>query len=510
MKFRLIALLLSIPLIAAQNDVIRVNTRLVQVDVVVRSKDGPIADLTKEDFTVFDNGKPQRVEVFSISSAARTQARNEPALPAGVITNRSANAMPSSATVILFDRLNTADIYQREGRVQLLSYLKSARREDLTAIYVLGDSLNVIQDFTNDSEKLVRAATKMEVGDLPGVENRTVQEIAQSTAVGRVSRRDVRVAVAETEMSFIQRMDPTEDAVEFIARHLSGLPGRKSLIWMSAAGIPLAITAGSSRDGHESQIDHITRVLTSASIAVYPVDLRGLKAPDPPRGRRGLAPNPPPDVMIRLADGTGGRAFYFNNDLEGSIRTAIADAQVSYTLGFYPTENAFDGKFHNLDVKVARRDVEVRHRTGYFALKENAPTSKERATMMSELMSSPFDSSQIGLQTLLQTVPENPKAFRVILRVDAADLHLERQNDRWTGKLDIAMHLESSKQKTAQIREIPINLDEQSFRNALLRGMLLTETVTTDKASDRVRIVIQDQATGSAGSLWVPLNNGVK
>ena len=65
----------------------------------------------------------------------------------------------------------------------------------------------MVQDFTNDADQLVRAATKMEVGDLPGVENRTVREIAQSTAVGRVSRRDVRMAVAEAD-SVMQRTDP--------------------------------------------------------------------------------------------------------------------------------------------------------------------------------------------------------------------------------------------------------------------------------------------------------------
>ena len=125
--------------------------------------------------------------------------------------------------------------------------------------------------------------------------------------------------------------------------------------------------------------------------------------------------------------------------------------------------------------------------------------------MMSELMSSPFDASQIGLQGTAQTVPDNAKAFRILLRVDPADIHLERQNDRWIGKLDIAMHLESSKQKSAPIREISIDLDEQGFRNALLRGMLLTDSVTTDRPNDRVRVVLQDQATGFAGSLWVPL-----
>jgi VWFA-related protein len=491
---------------AAQQDVLRVNTRLVEVDVVVRAKGEPVTDLTKDDFTILDNGKPQRVELFSISSVERSKPKADDApLPAGVVTNKRPSALPTNATVILFDRLNTADNYQREGRQQLLSYLKSSGREDLTAIYVLGDNLQLIQDFTNDADRLVRAATNMAVGDLPGVDNRTVPEIAQSRAVGRVTRRDVRQAVAEADFSVMERTDPTEDAIESIARHLGALPGRKSLVWMSAAGIPLSIAPGSSRNGKESQMNHATRLLTAASIAVYPVDVRGLRAPDPPRGRRGFAPDPPPDVLIRLADETGGRAFYFNNDLAGSIRTAIGDAQTSYTLGFYPSEGALDGKFHNLEVRVPRKDVEVRHRTGYFALKDQAPTEKERRAIMTELLTSPLDASQIGLQASLQAVPGSPKAFHLALRIDASDLNLEHRDGRWVGTLDMAIRLESSKQKTVQIRSYPINLPEADFRVALQRGLLLENTVTAERPNDRVRIVAQDPATGFAGSVWLPL-----
>jgi VWFA-related protein len=492
---------------AAQNDVIRVNTQLVEVDVIVRSKDGPVTGLTKDDFTLTDNGKAQRIDVFSISTSERSNQRpNEPPLPLGVVSNRQGKQTPTSATVILFDRLNTADAFQREGRRQLLSYLKSVERENFTALYVLGDDLKIVQDFTNDADLLVRAATKMEVGDLPGVDNRTVQEIAQSQAVGRVSRRDVRTAVAQSDFSVAERKDPTDDAIESIARHLSALPGRKSLIWMSAAGIPLSIQSGSSRDGRDSEVQHATRLLGGANIAVYPIDLRGLQAPDPPRGRRGSQPNLPPDVMLRLANETGGRAFYFNNDLSGSVRTAISDAQVSYTLGFYPAENSLDGKFHSLDVKVNRKDVEVRHRTGYFATKDKPLDDKERKAIITELLSSPLDASRIGLQASVQPVSANPGSFRILLRLDAADLKLERRNEHWTGLVDVALRLDSSKQKTVQVRTSQIDLSEENFQAALLRGLILEETVSTDRPADRVRIVLQDRSTGFAGSLSLNLS----
>jgi VWFA-related protein len=491
---------------AAQDDVLRVNTRLVEVNVVVRDKNGPLMDLSRDDFTVFDNGIPQRLDVFSISTAERSKPKaNLQPLPAGVISNRRGGERPASATVILFDRLNTADKYQRDGHRQLLTYLKSSKKEDFTALYVLGNDLRLVQDFTNDPTQLVRAATKMEVGDLPGVENRTVREIAQSTAVGRVTRRDVRMAVAETEFSVEERIDPTEDAIEFIARHLSALPGRKSLIWMSA-GIPLSISGGTSRDGRESQVRRATRLLTDADVAVYTVDTRGLLAPEPARGRRGrLDPNLLPDVMMRLADETGGRAFYFNNDLEASIRTAISDAEVSYTLGFYPSQNGFDGKFHNLTVKVARGDVEIRHRTGYYAVKDQGPDEKERRRIMSELLSSPLDASEIGLQGSVERVATNANAFRILLGIETSDLRLERRKDRWIGTLDLAIHIESSKQKAVEMRSVQIDLTEDRFRTALQRGMLLEETVTTDRPADHVRIVLQDRATGFTGSLRLPL-----
>jgi hypothetical protein len=86
-----------------------------------------------------------------------------------------------------------------------------------------------------------------------------------------------------------------------------------------------------------------------------------------------------------------------------------------------------------------------------------------------------------------------------------ADLQLERRNDRWTGIMDMAIRLESSKQKTVQLKTASIDLPEEGFRVALSRGLVLDETITTDRPADRARIVLQDHATGSAGSLWVPL-----
>src|SRR3982750_3954357 len=105
-------------LILAQDNTIRVNTRLVQVDVVVRDKNGLVTDLTKNDFTVLDNGKPQRIDVFSMFTARTANAQPAvPSLLSGTISNRhdAESERPASATVILFDMLNTELQYQQDA-----------------------------------------------------------------------------------------------------------------------------------------------------------------------------------------------------------------------------------------------------------------------------------------------------------------------------------------------------------------------------------------------------------
>src|SRR2546421_10922042 len=90
---------------------IRVTTRLVQISVVVRDKNGPVAGLTKEAFTVLDNGKPQRIDIFSASDSRNRKQASLGNMPPGVASNmmNAAGEVPSTATVILFDLMNSSN-----------------------------------------------------------------------------------------------------------------------------------------------------------------------------------------------------------------------------------------------------------------------------------------------------------------------------------------------------------------------------------------------------------------
>ena len=110
---------------------IRVTTRLVQVNVVVHDKKGtPVSDLKKEDFTILDKGKEQKVAVFTVDSIDAPH-KAWPALPPNIFSNRIQGAdTPTSITVILFDGLNTRFQDQAYARGQIVKFLSEIKPHD--------------------------------------------------------------------------------------------------------------------------------------------------------------------------------------------------------------------------------------------------------------------------------------------------------------------------------------------------------------------------------------------
>ena len=147
--------------VAQETPVLRVNTRLVEVDVVVHSKGSIVADLKQDDFTVLDNGKPQKIASFNVVSS-KTTSRKSVSLPPGAVSNRiiTSGSEPAGTTIVLYDTLNTVPEDQSYGRQALVKYLSTLQRGDHFALYSLNKTLSVIQDFTDDPDRIRRAARR--------------------------------------------------------------------------------------------------------------------------------------------------------------------------------------------------------------------------------------------------------------------------------------------------------------------------------------------------------------
>ena len=349
---------------------IKVTTRLVQVNVLVHDHSGrPIADLTKNDFEVTDQGKLQSIALFSVDSAkpaAQGTAKQNVILPRNVATNRPERQadQPTSVTVLLFDMYNTRLTDQIYVRRQMIKFLKQIRPEDRIAIYLLQErGFSVIHDFTNNSESLTASLTKA----LPGFSHELSGSDPQPANTGN-DDMDAFVDNANILMSnFFTRNRVLNTCISFkvLAQHLMGVSGRKNVVWVSG-GFPIAFGYGDEQDRTDragiasgaaaadreiftEYIESASRAMNTANVAVYPVDARGLMglpfvdaSKSVKVGRDGQIPNSMMHVDMRntdsmnyIAEVTGGKASYNTNDIAGAIRTAVDDSEVTYTLGYY-------------------------------------------------------------------------------------------------------------------------------------------------------------------------------
>jgi len=178
---------------AGQNPVFQSETRIVEVAIVVRdSQDEPVTDLMADDLRVFDNGVEQKILSFDKLWDAPRAADG---LPIGL--------PPKRRTVILIDNLHArgpTQIYAMQGLVDMLKVLPQA--SDRISIYVLGDELKVLKDFTPYTMGLRMA-----------VQEYTAEDPATPPANW-----------------FLW----TLKALRTIASDLSKIPGEKNLVWLTA------------------------------------------------------------------------------------------------------------------------------------------------------------------------------------------------------------------------------------------------------------------------------------
>nr|HEV7955417.1 VWA domain-containing protein [Candidatus Acidoferrales bacterium] len=409
---------------------LRVTSRLVQVNVIVQDNDGnPVADLTKDDFTLFDKGQQQQIAIFAQPN--RAPSATSPASAPNFFSNRVQNNSQgaNSVTVILMDAVNTRFHDLAYVRARVIAFVRSLSPQDQVALYLLTPSkLYTLHDFTNDSETLVRSVA----GDSASADAATKRAnklIIDAFAESNYFYKGGRMGIVEN----------TSEAMKQIAKNVANIPGRKSLVWISG-GFPLyigerdPIGARAERYDFSPMISATAKMLANADVAVYPVDARGLIAPTGGRGY--ILPNF--DAMIMIAEGTGGHAYYNTNDISGSIRKAIDDSVSSYVLAYYPTNNNWDYSFRSIGVKVARKGLHLRYRTGYYAIPESNDGSAMRDQLISNAIRSPIQMMDLGLEVHADaSVSANGRELKVDVRVDPGQMHFERAGEHWTDSLDV-------------------------------------------------------------------------
>jgi VWFA-related protein len=376
----------------------KAQARLVLLDIVVTNGKEPIPGLRREDFQVLEDGKPQPIFSFEEHKGEAVTPVKLPPMPPGVFTNYPLTKAPDSVNVLLLDWLNTQPQDQVYVRAQTIHYLKSIPPGTSLAVFTLGSRLRMVQGFTTDPAVLLAALENKKTG--PGTEpsrllatplRATVeQEVVNLMIMNQAA--PAAIEAVRQEMSTTrswhtdERVKATLQALQQLARFLSGIPGRKNVIWF-AGSFPISIFPdGAPARQYQADLRLTADLLTPGRVAIYPVSAEGLAADGtnyaeyaqgPPIAEENAKRAENEIAMEELAKDTGGQALYNSNSLSEAIAHAINSGSHYYGLAYVPTDKRMDGKYRAIQVKLVHGDYKLAYRRGYYAEKHRTETAAD-------------------------------------------------------------------------------------------------------------------------------------
>lgn len=526
------------------DDVVRISTDLIQIDVTVTGKNGePVKDLRPDEVEIYENGKRQEITSFSLVSSGQ-RVRQEPVkkgknpgpiLPPPPV--RPENVRRTVALVV--DDLNLSFTSANSVQHAVKKFINEQMQDgDLVAIVRTGTGIGALQQFTTDKRMLLQAADKirfnMSGSARVGVFNPIDPSLREQTAE---TEDEIEAAAADRE--FEQEVKDfresvfatgTLGAVNYVVRGMKDLPGRKSVV-LIMDGLRLSFDGDRTTDRVFDMLRKLADVATRSSVVIYTIDARGLQtgflsAEDNVSGmssdqidaaiagrRQELAEGQ--DGLRFLAYETGGTAYVNQNDVSYGIRKVLDD-QSYYLVGYEPDAATFDPKtnrYNKLVIKVNRKDVRVRYRSGFFGVSEErleAARSASSSPLQSlyDALTSPFGANQVPvkLNTLIMATPDRSMNIRSLLHIDADKLSFVKGAD---GKLTTSFDLVIS---TFGENGVPVDGERSKFTFATTEqgvelvkrsGLIHNVVVPVKKpGAYQLRVAVRDTASGRVGSAY--------
>jgi len=535
------------------NDVVKISTNLIQLDVSVTDKKGnPVSDLKPEDFEIYENGKKQSVTNLSFMSNKRQvpdekgdkdkkDSKAEPLLPP---PTRVRPEQVHRTIALVVDDLSLS--FESTFYVQqaLKKFVNEQMQDgDLVAIIRTGAGIGALQQFTTDKRQLLAAIQKVrfnmngsaKIGVFNPIEA-TLNEQLNGTKDARGRTRDKSKEI-QSERNFDRENSEfresifasgTLGALNFIIRGMKDLPGRKSIMLLSDG---LALTTRDENGNPQSSrildsLRRLTDLANRASVVVYTIDARGLVfpgltaaddvaglTPDQIEGRLTDRRNELFDTqegLTYLARQTGGFAMINQNDISRGIRKVLDD-QSYYLIGYQPDDETFDPKtrrYNKLEIRVKRDDVKVRYRSGFFGVTDEQiqkPKLSAAQTILNAL-TSPFAVNDVSLRlnALFSSDEKGAPFIRSVLNVNAKDLTFTQEPDGMhKSTFDvIALTFGDNGAAVDEIsKTITMTLKPEEYKRAMDRGVIFNFTLPVKKrGAYQMRVAIRDSASNKVGS----------
>ena len=559
---------------------LHITSRAVLVDVLVTDRNGkPVTGLKQDAFRLTEQGKPQTISYFEEQKGlAQKRPAALPALPPNVFCNYSGNPQPASVNVLLLDSLNTPLEDQSYVHKQAMIFLRNLHPGSRMAIFSMSLGLRFVQGFTDDPALLVSAlgSRKSNEVEVPSLMKTAEEENAQTNLIGELERtKSAGPGATTTEApqgmidalkGFFQETDVNEETdrayrtlanLQRLAAFLGAFPGRKNVIWFSES-FPLRLF-GDSTMRLEDEIKKTVNLLTTARVAVYPVDARGVRAsgfyeagdtatPSPSTsqmltGVGGVqatsliadsnARNSDQETMSLLARDSGGRAYINTNGLSEVIADVVSSNADFYTLSYSPSNQKMDESMRHIQIKVAGGDYNLSYRRSYYASDLGLPGASRTAAKQAALTEGETDplqpfmdfgmpqTEQILYKALIRPLRDDAQStgmgsndghgthFRVDFAVDLRDLDLSLDEDgNHRGKLNLSLLVYDRNGHVIARKDhvVELNLKPDMYTFFQTAGVQLHADLEVPRGQYWLRTGVYDQATHKVGTLEIPIS----
>ena len=527
-------------------DVVKVKSNLVNIDVIVKDKKGKyISDLKPEDFTISENGIPQKIEFFD----APLLGSNAVAGPNTAPGSSEPSAAPRNYVSLLLDSQTTDITNLKQVREGAIKYVREQVTDaDAVAVLSVTTDLQMLQTFTQDKAKLITAIERygansqsknFEQKDLAGnidsvrefldtaLPPTDIATTGQGSQAARImiARRVLAQFIKLRTALSLQQSRPILAALAALAEGLRTIPGKKTLVLFSQGFVTPAVL--------DWQVQSTIDIANRANVAIYIIDAAGLRAAAPASGA--LAPMGPLsgvagiqnqeqriravggetvfdnvrqegqsreyDILYRISGDTGGRLLKGNNDIGQGLERINQEIQARYTLAYRSSNQNFDGTFRKVKIEVRRPDTQIISRSGYYAIPPEeilllSPSEKKLWEDFASIEGNPGLPLSVSLSSFrsrdgLYTVP-------VAIELPPSAVKFERKGDKQSMQLEVLGVLKATPDRVLSRLggNFDVNLAENDYKLILSNSIFYRQDMQLAPGEYTLDVIVKDKKSG--------------
>ncbi|HUP04482.1 MAG TPA: VWA domain-containing protein [Bryobacteraceae bacterium] len=499
---------------------------LVSVPVVARDAQGhAVGSIPREDFQIFDNGKPQTISRFSVEKFGSETQTIAPVTP-----NSAPVTLPDHYVAYLFDDAHiTADHLAQTRAAAWRRISSSVNSNERVAIYTTTGQIGL--DFTSDLDKIHKALDAIRPqsaivhlsGDCPPLtifmadllwNKKDPQVIADSETDVRACTQepmsddeaDFRAQnAAKMVLALADRyIRESLDTLDLLIKKMSMMAGQRTVVMVSDGYFML--------DDRRQDEQYVFENALHSNIVINTLDARALYSlvPGQDASSHTLTLDTLTDkkvwadqeaianrsLLAETAANTGG-SFAEGNDLDAGMTRASEAPEYVYIIGFNPENLKSDGKYHNLKVEIHNvKGLAIEARHGYYAPRYSQDSVQRTKEEISEAFFSREEIHDIPavMQTQFFKSSDYKATVSVIAKVDVRQLQFRKEGDRNANDLVVVSGLfdQDGNYVTGTQKTVQLRLLDSTLQNKLGNGLSVKTTFDVAPGSYLVRMVVRD------------------